>query len=69
MIASRYYTNRPDTYVQLVHIAKRLAGEAITNMTESIMHVQAFILLAVYPAPDHEYLSNTPWLYSGVAFR
>jgi len=69
MIASRYYTNRPDAYVRLMDITKKLAGEAIINMTKSIEHVQAFILLSSYPAPDRKYSENKNWLYSGVAFR
>ncbi|KAH7099082.1 hypothetical protein BKA62DRAFT_710841 [Auriculariales sp. MPI-PUGE-AT-0066] len=69
MIASRYYTKRPDAYVRIMEIAKKLAGEAIMEMAQSIEHCQAFILLASYPAPDRKYSENKNWLYSGVAFR
>jgi transcriptional regulatory protein LEU3 len=69
MISSRYYKKRPDAYLRLMEIAKKLAGEAIINMTQSIEHCQGFILLASYPAPDRKYSENKNWLYSGVAFR
>ncbi|KAH7098951.1 hypothetical protein BKA62DRAFT_711400 [Auriculariales sp. MPI-PUGE-AT-0066] len=69
MIASRYYTKRPDAYVRIMEIAKKLAEEAIMEMAQSIEHCQAFILLASYPAPDRKHSENKKWLYSGVAFR
>ncbi|EJD35898.1 hypothetical protein AURDEDRAFT_117234 [Auricularia subglabra TFB-10046 SS5] len=68
-IAARYYTTRPDAYVRLMDVTKKMAGEAIVNTTKSIEHCQAFILLASYPAPDRKYSENRNWLYSGVAFR
>ncbi|KZV87959.1 hypothetical protein EXIGLDRAFT_192404 [Exidia glandulosa HHB12029] len=68
-IASRFYTTRPDAYVRLMDITKKMAGDAMMNMAKSIEHCQAFILLASYPAPDRKYSENRNWMYSGVAFR
>ncbi|KAH7086642.1 hypothetical protein BKA62DRAFT_243932 [Auriculariales sp. MPI-PUGE-AT-0066] len=69
MIASRYYTPRPDAYIRIMDITEKLVEEAIMDMAQSTEHCQAFILLASYPTPNREYSENKNWLYSGIAFR
>ncbi|KAG9077271.1 hypothetical protein FS749_010857 [Ceratobasidium sp. UAMH 11750] len=49
--------------------AIRLAGEAFVEGWKSVEKVQAFILLATFPAPSRRYEEDRTWIYLGGAIR
>ncbi|KAG8750733.1 hypothetical protein FRC12_012756, partial [Ceratobasidium sp. 428] len=66
-IAARDY-HKPH-YGLLMKEATRLAGEAYVEGWKCVENVQAFILLATFPAPSRRYEEDRAWMYMGGAVR
>lgn len=49
--------------------AKTLCGLALVEWWKSVEIVQAFILLAVFPAPARRWDEDKTWMYLGCAIR
>jgi hypothetical protein len=68
-IASRYYTEKPGLYADLMHYAQLAAGTALISGQKSIEVCQAYILLSLYPVPARRWEDDRGWLYLGMAIR
>ncbi|CAE6498442.1 unnamed protein product [Rhizoctonia solani] len=68
-IASRYWIERPELYMVLMHYAKSAAATAITDGWKSLEVCQAYLLLSIYPQPAKSWAEDRGWLYLGCAIR
>jgi hypothetical protein len=68
-IASRFYTERPELYGQVMHYAQLAAGSALISGHKSVETVSAYILLSLYPVPAHRWEEDRSWIYLGLAIR
>jgi hypothetical protein len=68
-IASRYFSEKPDLYGDLMHYAQLAAGTALIGGQKTVEVCQAYILLSLYPVPAHRWEDNRSWLYLGLAIR
>ncbi|QRV81888.1 Fungal specific transcription factor domain [Ceratobasidium sp. AG-Ba] len=68
-VAARNDDKEKDFYSILMKEARALAGEAFFEGWKSIEKVQAFILLAMFPAPSRRHDEERTWLYLGCAIR
>lgn len=68
-IASRFYTERPGLYSDIMHYAQLAAGTALISGPKNIEAVQAYILLSLYPVPARRWEEDRGWLYLGLAIR
>jgi hypothetical protein len=68
-IASRYFTEKPELYADLMHYAQLAAGTALISGQKSVEVCQAYILLSLYPVPARRWEDDRSWLYLGMAIR
>lgn len=68
-VASRYYTERPGLYDQLITYAQLAAGTALISGPKTVETVSAYILLSLYPVPMRRWEEDRTWLYLGLAIR
>ena len=68
-VASKFYTQRPDLYVQCLRKAIKMAFEVISRGSKSPEIVQGFLLLTLYNQPTERYEEDRTWLFAGVAIR
>lgn len=68
-IASRYYAERPDLYLQAMHFAQLAAGTALIGGPKNIEMCIGYILLSLYPVPSRRWEDQRGWLYLGLAIR
>jgi hypothetical protein len=68
-IASRYFTEKPELYADLMHYAQLAAGTALISGQKTVEVCQAYILLSLYPVPARRWEDNRSWLYLGLAIR
>ncbi|KIY44020.1 hypothetical protein FISHEDRAFT_52517 [Fistulina hepatica ATCC 64428] len=68
-IASRFYTERPELYHELMNHARSLAGQALIKGPKTVDMCHAFILLALYPVPGKRLEDDNSWIYLGMAIR
>lgn len=68
-VASKFYTRRPDLYVQCQRRAIKGAFDAMSHGFKSPDIVQGFLLLTLYNQPVERYEEDRTWLFAGVAIR
>ncbi|KAJ7686068.1 hypothetical protein B0H17DRAFT_722358 [Mycena rosella] len=68
-IASRFYTDRPELYLQAMHFAQLAAGTALISGHKSVEYCQGYILMSLYPIPARRWEEDRVWLYLGLAIR
>ncbi|RDB26065.1 Protein priB [Hypsizygus marmoreus] len=68
-IASRFYSERPELYSQVMHYAQQAAGLALISGRKNVEMCQAYILLSLYPVPAKRWEDQRSWLYLGLAIR
>lgn len=68
-IASRYFSEKPDLYDNLMHYAQLAAGTALIDGQKTVEVCQAYILLSLYPVPARRWEDSRSWLYLGLAIR
>ncbi|KAF8071700.1 hypothetical protein FPV67DRAFT_1482356 [Lyophyllum atratum] len=68
-IASRFYSQRPELYQQLMQYAQHSAGMALISGHKNVEMCQAYILLSLYPVPAKRWEDQRSWLYLGLAIR
>lgn len=67
-VAARSHPKR-ELYSILMQEAKVLCGMVLVEFWKSVEIVQAFILLAVFPAPSRRWDEDKTWMYLGCAIR
>ncbi|KAG6326647.1 hypothetical protein ID866_12442, partial [Astraeus odoratus] len=65
-IASRFYTERPDLYEQLMNYAQLAAGSALITGTKNEEMCAAYLLMQLYPVPAKRWEEDRGWIYLGV---
>lgn len=68
-VASKFYTRRPDLYVQCQRRAIKGAFDVLGRGFKSPEIVQGFLLLTLYNQPVERYDEDRTWLFAGVAIR
>ncbi|KAH6908977.1 hypothetical protein BKA70DRAFT_1426129 [Coprinopsis sp. MPI-PUGE-AT-0042] len=68
-IASRFYSERPDLYLQAMQHAQVAAGNALISGTKNVEMCAAYILMSLYPLPVKRWEQQRSWLYLGLAIR
>ncbi|KAI3627413.1 hypothetical protein GLX27_000919 [Malassezia furfur] len=68
-VASKFYMQRPDLYVQCLRKAIKMAFEVMSRGSKSPEIVQGFLLLTLYNQPTERYEEDRTWLFAGVAIR
>ncbi|WFD42096.1 hypothetical protein MPSI1_000734 [Malassezia psittaci] len=68
-VASKFYTQRPELYVQCLRKAIKMAFEVMSRGSKSPEIVQGFLLLTLYNQPAERYEEDRTWLFAGVAIR
>ncbi|KAF5371848.1 hypothetical protein D9615_009547 [Tricholomella constricta] len=68
-IASRFYSERPELYSQVMQYAQQAAGMALISGHKNVEMCQAYILLSLYPVPAKRWEDQRSWLYLGLAIR
>ncbi|KAL5525464.1 hypothetical protein ACEPAG_6800 [Sanghuangporus baumii] len=68
-VASRYYSERPGLYEELITYAQLAAGTALISGPKTVETVSAYILLSLYPVPMRRWEEDRTWLYLGLAIR
>ncbi|GLB40175.1 putative fungal specific transcription factor [Lyophyllum shimeji] len=68
-IASRFYSQRPGLYQQVMHYAQQAAAMALISGPKNVEMCQAYILLSLYPVPAKRWEDQRSWMYLGLAIR
>ncbi|KAH7928236.1 hypothetical protein BV22DRAFT_1117670 [Leucogyrophana mollusca] len=68
-ISSRYYTERPELYGEVIRYAQLAAGTAMIGGPKNEEMIAAYILLALYPVPARKWEEDRTWIYLGLAIR
>ncbi|KAG8728740.1 hypothetical protein FRC11_010306, partial [Ceratobasidium sp. 423] len=69
-IAGKFYSKKPDLYLKLAPIAKKLAFSVPERGYKSVEIVQAYILLSLWGSgPVERYEQDKTWLLLGLAIR
>lgn len=68
-VASRFYTQRPGLYPELMRYAQLAAGTALITGPKNEEMCLAYILLQLYPVPSRRWEEDRSWVYLGVAIR
>ncbi|KII89885.1 hypothetical protein PLICRDRAFT_108635 [Plicaturopsis crispa FD-325 SS-3] len=68
-IASRFYTERPELYHQIMKYAQLAAGTALISGQKSVDVCHAYILMCLYPVPARRWEEDRSWIYLGLAIR
>ncbi|KAI5992997.1 hypothetical protein EDD15DRAFT_2268871 [Pisolithus albus] len=68
-IASRFYTERPELYGQLMQYAQLAAGTALISGPKNEEMCAAYLLMQLYPVPSKHWEEDRGWIYLGVAIR
>ncbi|KAG1733649.1 uncharacterized protein EDB91DRAFT_1300017 [Suillus paluster] len=68
-VASRFYTERPGLYAEVMRYAQLAAGTALITGPKNEEMCLAYILLQLYPVPSRRWEEDRSWMYLGVAIR
>ncbi|KAG0694802.1 hypothetical protein DFH29DRAFT_1032599, partial [Suillus ampliporus] len=68
-VASRFYTERPGLYAEVMRYAQLAAGTALITGPKNEEMCLAYLLLLLYPVPSRRWEEDRSWLYLGVAIR
>lgn len=68
-IASRFYSERPELYSQLIYYARFRAGTALISGTKNEEMCAAYLLMQLYPVPAKRWDEDRSWIYLGVGIR
>ncbi|KAI6125630.1 hypothetical protein EDD16DRAFT_1557742 [Pisolithus croceorrhizus] len=68
-IASRFYTERPELYGELMQYAQLAAGTALISGPKNEEMCAAYLLMQLYPVPSKHWEEDRGWIYLGVAIR
>lgn len=68
-VASRFYTQRPGLYAEVMRYAQLAAGTALITGPKNEEMCLAYLLLQLYPVPSRRWEEDRSWVYLGVAIR
>ncbi|KAG1779202.1 hypothetical protein EV702DRAFT_126760 [Suillus placidus] len=68
-VASRFYTQRPGLYTEVMRYAQLAAGTALITGPKNEEMCLAYLLLQLYPVPSRRWEEDRSWVYLGVAIR
>lgn len=68
-VASRFYTERPGLYAEVMRYAQLAAGTALITGPKNEEMCLAYLLLQLYPVPSRRWEEDRSWVYLGVAIR
>ncbi|OJA09448.1 hypothetical protein AZE42_02630 [Rhizopogon vesiculosus] len=68
-VASRFYTERPGLYAEVMRYAQLAAGTALITGPKNEEMCVAYLLLQLYPVPSRRWEEDRSWIYLGVAIR